>query len=127
MTEEEADRWRQLEVWQMADDFAFSVYTATKNFPPDERFGVTSQIRRAALSVPTNIVEGYSRRGDRELRRFLDISLASLAETKYLLHFSRRLEYLGNEDLSTLTAAANDLGAKLWRFSRKVRADLEKD
>lgn len=78
----EADRWKKLEVWQLADEFARGVYRVTAGFPREELYGITSQLRRAALSVPTNIVEGYSRRGDRELVRFLDIALGSLAEVK---------------------------------------------
>ena len=89
-----SDRWRNLEVWQIADDLAFKVYKVTKTFPKEELYGITSQIRRSCLSVPTNIVEGYSRKGDKELSRFVSISLRSLAETKYLLHFSKRLEYI---------------------------------
>ncbi len=75
---EETDRWKKLGVWQVADDFAENVYRLTRRFPREELYGITSQLRRAALSVPTNIVEGYSRRGDRELVRFLDIALGPL-------------------------------------------------
>ena len=115
------DRWRNLEVWQLADAFARDVYLATKNFPKEEIYGITSQLRRAALSVPTNIVEGYSRRGDRELGRFLDISLGSLAEVKYLLHFSAGLGYLDKGTFDELTERSNILGAKLWKFYETVR------
>ncbi len=74
------DRWKGLGVWQLADGLAKHVYRATKDFPKEEVYGLTSQLRRAALSVPTNIVEGYSRKGDRELARFIDIALGSLAK-----------------------------------------------
>jgi len=66
----------------------------TKNFPKEETFGITSQIRRAALSVPTNIAEGYGRQGRKELRQFANIALGSLAEVRYSLDFSLRLQYL---------------------------------
>lgn len=125
MTSNEGDRWRKLEVWQLADDFALAVYQASKDFPANERYGITSQLRRAALSIPTNIVEGYSRRGDRELSRFLDIALGSHAEAKYLIHFSRKLGYLNANDYASLTAAAEDLGSKLWRFSETVRTSAQ--
>ena len=65
------DRWRNLEVWQIADNLAYNIYVITRKFPKEEMFSLTSQIRRAALSVPTNIVEGYSRRGDKELNILL--------------------------------------------------------
>jgi four helix bundle protein len=118
----EGDRWRKLEVWKLADGFARSVYHATKNFPKDEVYGITSQLRRAALSVPTNIVEGYSRRGDRELARFLDIALGSLAEVKYLLHFANSLGYLSDSNYLTLSEEAENVGKKLWVFYQKVRS-----
>jgi four helix bundle protein len=118
---EETDRWRNLEVWQLADEFALLVYQKTRSFPKEEVYGVTSQLRRAALSVPTNIVEGYSRKGDRELARFLDISLGSFAEVKYLLHFSYKLQYLSDVDYHALSDAAQQLGAKLWKFYERVR------
>jgi four helix bundle protein len=115
------DRWKKLEVWQLADTFAKQVYLATKRFPKEEIYGITSQLRRAALSVPTNIVEGYSRKGDRELGRFLDIALGSLAEAKYLIHFSLSLGYLDQTSFDDLTKSANDVGAKLWKFYETVR------
>jgi len=90
------DRWKNLEIWKLADELAYKVYLATKHFPQEEKFGITSQLRRAALSVPTNIVEGYSRKGDKELAHFINISLGSMAETKYLTYFSQRLEYVTN-------------------------------
>jgi four helix bundle protein len=115
------DRWKKLEVWQLADAFAREVYLATRSFPKEEIYGITSQLRRAALSVPTNIVEGYSRRGDRELARFIDIALGSLAEVKYLLHFSHSLGYLNENTSNNLAAQANIVGAKLWKFYETVR------
>jgi len=117
----QGDRWRRLEVWRRADDFALEVYRATAGFPREEQFGLTSQLRRAALSVPTNVVEGYSRRGDRELARFLDIALGSLGETKYLLHFAMRLTYLEDPAASTLQREAEEIGAMLWALTQRVR------
>ena len=115
------DRWKSLEVWQLADELATHVYRTTKNFPKEEVYGLTSQLRRAALSVPTNIVEGYSRRGDRELARFTDIALGSLAEVKYLLHFSNGFGFINDREFKPLCEKANNLGAKLWKFYERVR------
>jgi four helix bundle protein len=115
------DRWKNLDVWNLADALARQVYQATKHFPRDELYGITSQLRRAALSVPTNIVEGYSRNGDRELARFLDIALGSLAEVKYLLHFSKGLGYISDSEYSVLSTASSEVGAKLWQFYTKVK------
>jgi four helix bundle protein len=117
----ENERWAKLEVWKIADDLAFQVYMATKSFPKEEIYGITSQIRRAALSVPTNIIEGYSRKGDKELARFISVSLGSLAETKYLLYFSNRLGYFANGEYVELKKGYDNLGKLLWRFYEKVQ------
>ena len=92
------ERWEKLEVWKLADELAYKVYQVTRTFPKDEIYGITSQLRRAALSIPTNIVEGYARKGDKELSHFVNISLGSLAEVKYLLYFSSRLGFLSTEE-----------------------------
>lgn len=78
-------KYKTLIVWQKANELALKVYALTETFPKKEIFGITSQIRRSALSVPTNIVEGYGRRTKPELSRFMDIARGSLAETEYLL------------------------------------------
>lgn len=121
MTKESDDRWKDLEVWQLADHLAYEVYQVTRSFPREELFGLASQLRRAALSVPTNIVEGYSRKGNRELAQFINISLGSLAEVKYLLLFSKRLGYVADQSFATLHHDTELLGRKLWRFYEKVR------
>ena len=117
----EEERWQKLEVWKLADELAFRVYKATKNFPKEEIYGITSQVRRAALSVPTNIVEGYSRKGDKELARFVNISLGSLAETKYLIYFSKRLDYFEKNVYSELKSGYEKLGKLLWKFYEAVK------
>ena len=110
----------------MADELAFQIYLATKKYPKEEIYALTSQLRRAALSIPTNIVEGYSRRSDKELAHFLNISLGSLAETKYLIHFSSRLNYLDDSLHNDLRENYDILGAKLWRLYEKVRKEERK-
>ena len=117
---EDTDRWRNLDVWKDADDLAYRIYQATLGFPKEEIYGITSQLRRAAISIPTNIVEGYSRHGDKELTRFVNIALGSLAETKYLLSFSKKLGYLADLEYQSLSRAANELGQRLWKFYEKV-------
>ena len=115
------DRWRKLEVWKLADDFAFKIYQVSRNFPKEEIYGIISQVRRAALSIPTNIVEGYSRKGDKELSHFINISLGSLAETKYLIYFSHRLGYLSDNEYNETKQRHEKLGNKLWRFYESIR------
>ena len=115
------DRWKNLEIWKIADELTFAVYQATKSFPKDELYGLTSQLRRASLSIPTNIVEGYSRKGKRELKHFINISLGSLAETKYLIYFANRLGYFKEDVFTKLTEQNELLGKKLWKFYEAVQ------
>ena len=117
----EEERWQKLEVWKLADELAFKGYKGTQNFPREEIYGITSQVRRSALSIPTNIVEGYSRKGDKELAHFVNISLASLAETKYLIYFSNRLTYFENHVYKELKTGYEKLGKLLWKFYRAVK------
>ncbi|MDX9785239.1 MAG: four helix bundle protein [Desulfobacterales bacterium] len=114
------DRWKKLDVWKLGDELAYNVYLVSKGFPKEERYGLTSQVRRSALSIPTNIVEGYSRRGDKELANFINISLGSLAETKYLLHFANRLGYVLDDSYSNLVEGYGKLGQRLWAFYQKI-------
>ncbi len=79
---------------QKMDELAHCIYQETKNFPRDEIYGITSQLRRAGLSIILNYIEGYARTGSREYKNFLQISYGSLKETNYLLFFSMREGYL---------------------------------
>ncbi len=112
--------YKDLKVWQKADNLAFEIYRITKDFPKDEMYGLTSQIRRAALSVPVNIVEGYARKGDRELARFLNIAIGSMAEIEYLLEFSARLGYVKGKDFGRLEALRDEVGGLLWSFYKRI-------
>ncbi len=112
--------YKDLKVWQKADEFAYAVYRVTKKFPRDEVYGITSQIRRAALSVPTNIVEGYARKGDKELARFVNIAIGSIAETEYLLAFSQKLDYLTENEYCRMDASCSEVGKLLWSFYKTV-------
>jgi four helix bundle protein len=117
----EEERWYKLDVWKHANELAFLVYNVTQDFPKEEAYGITSQVRRAALSIPTNIVEGYSRKGDKELARFVNIGLGSLAETKYLLYFSNRLGYFEKDTYNKLKKGYDTLGKLLWKFYEAIR------
>jgi four helix bundle protein len=101
------------------------IYKITKSFPRHEIFALTSQIRRAAISVTTNIVEGYSRRGDKELAQFLNLAIGSRAEVVYLLEFSHRLHYLNEADWKKLQQLGDEVSRLLWRFYAKVRQTVE--
>lgn len=99
---------------QKADSFVHSIYSSSKKFPKEEIFGLTSQIRRAALLIPLNIIEGFARQNKKEYKRFLEISYASLKETKYLLHFACVEKYLDSKDYQNLLYFAEELGKILW-------------
>ncbi len=87
-------RFTDLLVWQRSHALVLQIYRLTSQFPREERFGLVAQLRRAALSVPTNIAEGSKRQSNQDCARFLNIAEASLAETEYLLMVSRDLGYL---------------------------------
>ena len=108
--------YKKLFVWKKADELAYQIYLTTKNFPKQEIFGVVSQLRRAALSIPTNIVEGMGRQGRNETKQFMNIALGSLAETEYLLEFCLRLQYLNQEEYLRLDNLRGEVGRMLWKF-----------
>jgi four helix bundle protein len=81
----------RLRAWELSYEFALAVYRCTEQWPKQERYGLTSQIRRAAVSVTTNIAEGAAKRGNREFRRYLDIALGSVAEVACLLKLAKDL------------------------------------
>lgn len=93
---------RKLHVFQLADSLLLGVYRATTGFPADERYGLRGQLRRSALSVASNIVEGSARRTTREYVNFLNQANGSAAETRYLLSVAHRLEFLRNQDFLPL-------------------------
>lgn len=94
--------YRKLRVFTDSDELAKKVYEVTRSFPKEELFGITSQLRRAALSVPTNIVEGSHRSSLNDYIRFLYIALGSLAETGYLIGFAEGIGYIDHENSRVL-------------------------
>jgi len=101
-------------ILQKADNFAHIIYSLSRKFPKEEIFGLTSQIRRAVLSIPLNITEGFARQNKKEYKRFLEITYGSLKETKYLLHFAFTEKYLQKEDYQNSLNLAEELGKLLW-------------
>ncbi len=89
--------FRQLKVWKKAHQLALAVYKATKGFPKEELYGLTSQIRRASMSIPTNIAEDCGQNTDAQFARFLQIAMGSASETEYLLLLSHDLGFLSKE------------------------------
>jgi four helix bundle protein len=117
--------YRKLEVWQSARKFAVACYRSTSIFPKEELFNLTSQIRRAAVSIAANIAEGSGRDSDAEFLRFLRIALGSLNEVETLLTISFDLEILSDEELDSVENLARDLGVRLRNLAQKIETDLE--
>lgn len=113
--------FERLEAWRQAHELAVEVYKATAAWPARELHGLVSQMRRAAVSVPSNIAEGAAKRGPKELGRHLDIALGSIAELTYLLRLSLDLGFLGNGQWTALDARRARTGKLLWGLYRRVR------
>lgn len=106
----------------LMDEYVNKIYDYTKNFPKDEIFGLTSQLRRAALSIILNYIEGYARQSRSMLKNFLNISYGSLKETKYLIYFSNNRGYLKDEEYKELLNLAERIGAMLWGVINKIKS-----
>jgi len=115
-------RFTELQVWQRGHSLVLSVYRMTTGFPQNERYGLTSQLRRAALSVPPNIAEGSKRLTSQEYARFLNIAEASLAETEYLVMVSRDLEYVTPIVATKSFSEISGLSRMLHALRKKVEA-----
>lgn len=108
--------YKKLLVWQVADELAKQIYVETRSFPKSEIYGLISQLRRAALSIVLNILEGWSRNNKNEFRQFLRIALGSLAETRYLLEFAYGQKYLSERRFRELMAQLERCGQLLWKL-----------
>jgi len=96
------------------DDYVHLIYKVTRKFPKDEYYGARSQIRRAALSIVLNYIEGYARQREKVLRNFLQTSYGSLKESRYLISFSLKEDWITSEECSEAIGLADEIGAMLW-------------
>jgi four helix bundle protein len=110
--------YRNLIVWQKAHEIALFIYRLTDKFPMHERYALATQIRRAALSIPTNIVEGYKRKSKKEFVHFIDIALGSLAEVEYLLEFSGDMGYIDRASVNEVDGLIEEVGKLLWSIQK---------
>ncbi len=113
--------FHKLKVWEKAHIVTLKIYTITKPFPKDEIFGLTSQLRRAAASIPANIAEGCGRGTHKELSQFLQVAMGSACETEYLLLLARELDYLGQEDYDQYVQDVIEIKKMLSSFILKLR------
>jgi len=116
-------RFTDLKVWQQAHALVLAIYPLTARFPAEERFGLTSQLRRAAVSVPSNIAEGSKRVSNPEYAHYLNIAEGSLAETEYQLILSRDLGYAAGAAVEPLFAQIAELARMLHALRKKVEQD----
>ena len=112
--------FRDLIVWQRAHELILEVYKSTKTFPTEEKYGLVLQLRRSAASIPTNIVEGYKRRSDKDYARFINIAEGSLEETKYHIILSYDLGYLSKEEYNKLFRLCEEIGKMLNSLYKKL-------
>lgn len=118
--------YRKIEAWRLADDLTVAVYGHTRSFPREELYGLTSQLRRAAASVPANIAEGSARETKKDYLHFLYIARASLTETQYFIHLASRLGYLSPADSDHLTASGRQTFACLFGLIQAVESEVGK-
>ena len=115
--------YKELEAWKKSKDLVIGIYSITKNFPKDELYGITSQIRRAAVSIPSNIAEGHGRNHSKETIQYLHISRGSLFEVETLLILSHELGYLKVEEaeikLANVTECIKIINGLISYFEKK--------
>lgn len=117
-------RYHDLKVWQLSMDLADRIYEVTTSFPHEERFGLTAQLRRCSVSVPSNIAEGHSRDSTLDFLRFLSISKGSLAEMETQLQLACRREYLSAEELHEIQTTMEKIGKMLSGLQSSLRRKL---
>jgi four helix bundle protein len=115
--------FEKLDVWQKAIDFADPVYNHTRNFPSDERFGLTTQMRRAAVSVSSNVAEGTSRMSQTDFARFVEIATGSVFEVVSQSFIGRRQGFLNQKQFRALYAAAEEIGRMLSGLRKSLAFD----
>ena len=113
--------YHELIVWKEAHEFTLQIYQLTETFPKHELYGVISQLRRAAVSVSTNIVEGYAKQSKLDFLRYLNISEGSIKECAYLLELSRDLRYLEHDRYETIESFRSKVNYLLKRLKTGVK------
>ncbi len=113
--------YQNIKAWQKSHRLTLALYAATAAFPADERFGLVSQLRRGAASIPANIAEGCGRNGDAELARFMDISMGSANELEYHLLLARDLGYLSQAKWSELAELTVEVKRMVASFLKALR------
>lgn len=116
--------YRDLNVWQLGIELSKHVYTLTANFPKEELYGITSQIRRAVTSIPANIAEGHGRDSTKEFLRHLSIAMGSLAECETFLYLAVELEFMRESEVDEVLALFDEEGRMLRGLQRSLRSKV---
>jgi four helix bundle protein len=119
--------YKDLEVWQKAMDLVVECYRATKEFPKSEVYGLASQLRRAAVSIPANIAEGHARKSSREFVQHLSIAYSSLAELETHVQIAQRLDYISADKTSSLLETTAEIGRMLNRLRQSIEKRIGSD
>ena len=114
------DDTSKLIVWQRSHELVLKIYEVTKSFPKDEQFGLTSQVRRAAVSIPSNIVEGKARGSNKDFNRFLLIARGSLEEVKYQMLLAKDLKYIDEVVYKEMYRSMDEVGRLLGGLIKKL-------
>ncbi|MCL4692963.1 MAG: four helix bundle protein [Candidatus Hydrogenedentes bacterium] len=112
---------RKLRAFKLADELVLAIYDATRQFPRDEQFGLTSQLRRAAISIPSNIVEGCARNTESDYLRFLDMAYGSAREVEYQLSLAQRLGYVPQDSYAIIGKKCEETAKLLHGLIRALR------
>ncbi|WP_316633600.1 four helix bundle protein [uncultured Flavobacterium sp.] len=113
--------FRKLLIWQKSISLVTKIYFLTNNFPKEEIFGLTSQIRRSSISIPSNIAEGSGRESDKDFLRFLNISVGSLFEMQTQLEIAKNISYLKEDDFNNLYEDSREVERMLVSFIKKIK------
>lgn len=114
--------FKKLEIWKESHELALEIYLKTKSFPKEELYGITSQLRRSGVSIPTNIAEGCGRASQQELKRFCDISMGSASEVEYLLLLSKELDFISIDEYHKINERLIVLKKRLNAFIQKLKS-----
>lgn len=112
--------YKNLEIWKLSLEFCKTIYFIVSQFPKEEMFGLSSQIKRSAVSISSNIAEGSSRNSDKDFIRFLEIALGSSFELETQLTIANNVELLKNEDYALLVEKLNIIQKKTFKFKEKL-------
>jgi four helix bundle protein len=117
--------YQELNIWKRSVEMAIEIYNTSKNFPKEDLYGLTSQMRRASVSIPSNIAEGFNRYHNKEFRQFLYVNLGSCAEVETQLFIAQRLNYVDQEKASKLIKELGEIGKMINSLIKKINGKLD--